>query len=111
MRLVLAVLQSVDAGRVLRALTEGGFRVTRLASTGGFLREGNVTLLTGVDDDQVEPAIALIRKHAQTRTKVVAPGDVSASGMNVAASDADWVEVQVGGATVFVLDVTRFEHL
>ena len=111
MRLVLAVVQSVDAGRVLQALTRAGFRTTRLASTGGFLREGNVTLLTGVDDARVDDAIAQIRANAQRRTKIVAPGDVAAQAIGVVASEAGWLEVAIGGATVFVLDIARFERL
>jgi uncharacterized protein YaaQ len=111
MRLVLAVVQSTDAGRVLRALTRKGYRVTRLASTGGFLREGNVTLLTGVDASQVDAVLAEIAANAQSRTKIMAASDVAAPTLGVTASDADWVEVAIGGATVFVLDVARFEHL
>ncbi len=111
MRLVLAVVQSSDAGRVLRALTGKGLRVTRLASTGGFLREGNVTLLTGVEDSQVEEVLVVMRKNAQRRTKIVAASDLTVPMLGIGASDADWVEVAVGGATVFVLDVVRFEHL
>jgi uncharacterized protein YaaQ len=110
-RLVLAVIQSTDAGRVLKALTQKGYRVTRLASTGGFLREGNVTLMTGVDEDQVEAVLTEIRTHAQRRTKIMAASDVAAPTPGVLASDADWVEVAIGGATVFVLDIARFEHL
>lgn len=111
MRLVLSVIQSSDAGRVLKALTVKGFRVTRLASTGGFLREGNVTLLTGVDDDQVDAVLAEVRAHAQRRTKIMSPNDVAGSTLGLAAADAGWVEVAIGGATVFVLDVVRFEQL
>lgn len=111
MRLILAVVQSHDAGRVLQGLTAGGLRVTRLASTGGFLREGNATLLTGVGDDEVDKALQIIGKHAQRRTKIIAASDVAAPTLGVVASDADWVEVAIGGATVFVLDVVRFEQL
>jgi uncharacterized protein YaaQ len=110
-RLVLAVVQTADAGRVLGALTERGHRVTRLASTGGFLRQGNVTLLVGVPNSRVEDVLAAIRANAKSRTKIMAAGDLAFPALGVAASDADWVEVNVGGAAVFVLDVVRFEHL
>lgn len=110
MRLVLAVIQSVDASRVVRALTAGGHRVTRLASTGGFLREGNVTLMMGVDEDKVDDVLATLQAEAHTRTKIVGP-DLVPPGIGMAASDSDWVEVPVGGATVFVLDIVKFTHL
>jgi uncharacterized protein YaaQ len=110
-RLILAVIQSSDAGKVMRALTERGMRVTRLASTGGFLREGNVTFLTGVPEDQVDAALEAVRTHARRRTKIMAASDVAMPAPGVLASDADWVEVAVGGATVFVLDIARSEHL
>lgn len=109
MRLVMAVIQSADATRVVRALTAGGHRVTRFASTGGFLREGNVTLLTGCDNDRVEEVLTVLRREAHTRSKIVGP-DLVPPGIGLA-SDADWVEVPVGGATVFVLDVVQFAHL
>lgn len=109
MRLVMAVIQSADAAHVVRALTAAGHRVTRLASTGGFLREGNVTLLMGVDNDRVDDVLAVLRREAQTRSKIVGP-DLVPPGIGLA-SDADWVEVPVGGATVFVLDIVQFTHL
>jgi uncharacterized protein YaaQ len=111
MRLVLAVVQSADGARVLRALTDHGYRVTRLASTGGFLREGNVTLLVGVADSEVDDVLSVIRDHAHSRTKIMAASDLTLATLGVTASHADWVEVTVGGAAVFVLDVARFERL
>ena len=61
MKLVLAIIQKAHTDQVLDALTDGGFRATRLASTGGFRREGNTTLIIGVDDPQIDPLIALLR--------------------------------------------------
>jgi uncharacterized protein YaaQ len=61
MKLVLAIIQKAHSDQVLDALTDGGFRATRLASTGGFRREGNTTLIIGVDDPQVDPLLALLR--------------------------------------------------
>ena len=108
MKLVLAVVQRQDAGELLDALTSQGHRVTRISSEGGFLREGNVTLLIAVQDHQIEPLIQTIREHCYTRTRYVSPlPPVAESGEFYPPSP---VEVQVGGATVFVLraeDVAR----
>ena len=108
MKLVLAVVQRQDAGELLDALTSQGHRVTRISSEGGFLREGNVTLLIAVQDHQIEPLIQTIREHCYTRTRYVSPlPPVAESGEFYPPSP---VEVQVGGATVFVLragDVLR----
>lgn len=63
MKLIFAVLQDHDADPVTQALTGAGFRVTRVASTGGLLRRGTTTLLLGVDDDKVDAAIAVMRER------------------------------------------------
>lgn len=62
MKLVIAIVRDVDAGPVVERLVTEGYRVTRIASTGGFLRRGNVTLLIGVETDRVEGVIALLRE-------------------------------------------------
>lgn len=61
MKLIILIARDRDADAVTQALTAGNFRVTRIASTGGFLRSGVATLLVGVDDAQVQPAIDLAR--------------------------------------------------
>ena len=61
MKLVIAIVRDVDAGPVTEQLVTHGHRVTRVASTGGFLRRGNVTLLIGVEEQQVEPVIGILR--------------------------------------------------
>lgn len=101
MKLVLAVVQRQDAGELLEALTAHGHRVTRVSSEGGFLREGNVTLLIAVEDYQIEPLLQSIREHCNTRTRYVSPlPPVAESGEFYPPSP---IEVQIGGATVFVL--------
>lgn len=61
MKMMIVVVRDSDADSVIRALTEKEFRVTRVASTGGFLRSGIATLLIGVEDAQVEDAIQMLR--------------------------------------------------
>ena len=101
MKLIFAVVQHQDAGNLVDALTAQGFRVTRLSSQGGFLREGNVTLLLSVDDAQVNTVIKTVREHCSTRTRYVSPmPPIAESGEFYPPAP---LEVQVGGATVFVL--------
>lgn len=62
MKLIIAILRDVDAGPVIDQLLSQEYRVTRVASTGGFLRRGNVTLLIGVEAEQVDPALDVLRQ-------------------------------------------------
>lgn len=63
MKMVIAILKDDDVDAVVQALTAGGFRVTRVASTGGFFRKGSTTLLIGVEDGQVEATIRVLREN------------------------------------------------
>lgn len=95
MKLLIAVVQNEDANDVVDALLEAEFRTTRLASTGGFLRRGNTTIMIGVDDAQIDPAIEIIRRKAHSR----------AQGSEAGAT------VQTAAATIFVLDLEGYERL
>ena len=107
MKLIVAIINYDDANAVTQNLTRNGFSSTRLSTTGGFLLAGNVTLLVGVKDDQVQTAIDLIRECSHSRKQMVpALTEMSYGFMPVMP-----VEVTVGGATVFVVDVERFERL
>ena len=87
MKLILTIVNDQDAEAVLSELIDNEFRVTRIASTGGFLRRGNTTLLIGVEDEKVDQAIEVIRNATP-------PGD----------------EHSIFKATVFVLPVAHFEQ-
>lgn len=101
MKLILAVVQYQDASEAIESLTGCGFRVTRISSEGGFLREGNVTLMLSVEDAQVNQVINIIRQHCSTRSRYVSPmPPIAESGEFYPPAP---MEVQVGGATVFVL--------
>jgi uncharacterized protein YaaQ len=109
-KLIIAVVQAHDAERCSDALTNAGFVTTRFTTSGGFLQKGNATLVTGVDDGRVDEVLELLRSNARERHDYIAPA------MPPVAEPAELftpfpVEVQVGGATVFVLDVSRFEQL
>lgn len=108
MKLVVAVVQDQDSNRLSNALTKNDFRATKLASTGGFLRSGNTTFLIGTEDDLVAKLIDLIRDNCRAREQMVAP--VSPMGGNADSYIPYPVEVEVGGATIFVLPIEHFHH-
>jgi uncharacterized protein YaaQ len=109
MKLVVAIVQDEDAARLVSSLMSEGYGVTKLATTGGFLRAGNTTLLVGVSDDKLTGAMGVIEKICKSRKQIAtSPSPVAgSSGMYVPYP----VEVIVGGATVFVLDVEQFKKV
>lgn len=108
MKLVVAVIQDQDSNRLSNALTKSNFRATKLASTGGFLRSGNTTFLVGVDDDRIPQLLDVIRDNCRSREQMVAP--VSPLGGSADSYIPYPVEVEVGGATVFVLPIEQFHQ-
>lgn len=104
MKLIMAVIQDNDAGRLMEALSRKKFGLTRLASTGGFLRSGNTTLMIGVEDERVDELLSIIEKTCKPRKKIVTPLPAGPADAYVPYP----VEVTVGGATLFILDVERF---
>lgn len=106
MKLIIAIVQDDDAVDLIDLLTESGFRVTKLATTGGFLKAGNTTLMIGVEKENVDKVLAQIEEICKTRDQVVTtPAPIAGStGVYVPYP----VEVEVGGATVFVVDVDKF---
>jgi uncharacterized protein YaaQ len=108
MKLVVAVVQDKDSSRLSNALIKEGFRATKLASTGGFLRAGNTTFMIGIEDDRVQEVMQVIKANCKVREQLVTP--VSPMGGTTDSYIPFPVEVQVGGAAVFVMPVERFEH-
>jgi uncharacterized protein YaaQ len=86
-----------------------GYKFTKIASTGGLLRDGKATLLIGVEEDDVDAVIALVRDSCKTREQYVnlpTPDAMPAGGFI-----PNPVKVTVGGAVIFIVDVERFERL
>ncbi|MBM7663400.1 uncharacterized protein YaaQ [Bacillus mesophilus] len=108
MKLIMAVVQDKDSNRLSTALVESNFRATKLASTGGFLKSGNTTFLIGTEDIRVPKALEIIKENCKHRDQLVAP--VSPMGGNADSYVPYPVEVEVGGATVFVLPVEEFHQ-
>jgi uncharacterized protein YaaQ len=93
-KLIIAVVQNEDADNVVDALLEDEFRATRLASTGGFLRRGNTTLMVGADEAQIDRILDLVRSNARSGT-----------------ARAEGSDIQSAAATVFVLDLEDYQRL
>lgn len=109
MKLLLTIVQDADAAKLENALRERGFASTKLATTGGFLREGNTTLIMGVEDRDVGTVQEIVRANCRERTKVVTAGSPLHAVEGAFASQP--MEVPVGGAIVFVLNVESFHRL
>jgi uncharacterized protein YaaQ len=108
-KLVVAIVHNEDAGALVDGLLERGYRATRLHSSGGFLKQSNATIIVGVDDDKVDEVLEIVRENCTSRTQVVNP-------MPPIMEPGEFfmpypLEVEVGGATVFVMPVERFERL
>ena len=103
MKLILAIIQLDDFASVVRHLAKSGFFSTKLTSVGGFLKEGNVTIMVGVEVERFDEALEIINKYSHSRTKLVPTP--SLEGMDSPLAET---EVTVGGATVFVLDCEQF---
>ena len=109
MKLVVAIVHNEDARALVDALLAREFRATRLHSSGGFLKQSNATVILGVEDDEVDEALGIVRENCHARTQMVNP-------MPPIMEPGEFfmpypLEVEVGGATVFVLPVERFERL
>ena len=109
MKLIVAIVHNEDAGVLVDALLEREYRATRLHSSGGFLKQSNATILVGVDESSVEDVMSIIRANCKARTQVVNP-------MPPIMEPGEFfmpypLEVEVGGATVFIVPIERFERL
>lgn len=107
MKLIIAIINHDDANTVTNALTKKGFSSTKLPTTGGFLMAGNVTILVGVDEEKVQTVIDVIKEHSHSRKQIIP----TATEMSFGYYPNMPVEVTVGGATIFVVDIERFERV
>jgi uncharacterized protein YaaQ len=108
-KLIFAVVQVKDVQACADALTAAGFVSTRFSTQGGFLDNTNCTLMIGIEDQQVDPVLEILRRRAQRRVEMVEAG--ARLGGGLAPVVAPPLDVEVGGATVFVLPLDRVEKL
>ncbi len=109
MKLIMAIVNNDDGPMITAQLNKKGVYTTKIASTGGFLSAGNMTFISGVEDERVDEVIDIIKAYSRKRTQPVptfdAPvGQISGASANVA-------EVLVGGGTIFVLNVESFTRV
>ncbi|MDP9350550.1 MAG: cyclic-di-AMP receptor [Chloroflexota bacterium] len=109
MKLVIAVISSKDTEALLDALNREEIGATLVQSKGGFLREGNATVFIGVDEDRLNRLFSLLSQTCRTRTRLMSPSIPAIESGEYLPTGP--VEVEVGGATVFVLPVERYERI
>lgn len=106
-RLCVIIVSDSDADRLMDRLVQRRIPATKVSSTGGFLRHGSVTIFSGVTEEQVDEVMALVREECHVRHELV---PVQTLPFGSEAPFTEPIEVRVGGAIVFVLDVVRFER-
>lgn len=105
MKLIMAIISSDDSRDALDHLTKAGFRATVISTTGGFLREGNTTIFLGTEDQKVTQAVEVLRQTCRRRSQWVSPlPTLEGPGLEM----SEPIEVGVGGAGVFVMNVGQF---
>ncbi len=109
MKLIFAIVQDEDTDVLTESLISAGFRFTKIATTGSFLRTGNTSLMIGVEDAGVPTVMNILQRSARRRTQIAVPYSPALEpGLLYMPEN---FEVEVGGAIVFVLDVERFERI
>ena len=106
LKLVIIISSDADADRLMKSLIERGYPATKISSTGGFLHRGNATILSGVEANEVEAVVAMVRSECHARSEYVPVQALPFFGEGTTPSEP--VEVRVGGAIVFVVSVEQF---
>lgn len=107
MKLVVAIVSDNDATNVITNLIKAKFYVTKLATSGGFLKTGNTTLIVGVEKERVDEVLTVIEAYSKSRKEPMPLSTASEFGMFLGQT----IEVPVGGATIFVVDVEQFKKI
>ncbi len=109
MKLIIAIIGKEHAEKVMENLSLGGFNSTKIGSSGGFLKAGNITVLVGTECEKVDIAIEIIGDVCKSRKKLMnletLPGGAGRYDLSMP------IEVDVGGATIFVVDVDKHVKL
>lgn len=108
MKLVLAIIQQEDWRKIREIFVEKNLPLTFFKSRGGFLQETSITLLTAVEDERLEEVMTVLRENCKEREKVIIPPIPS---IELLRSIPMPVKIKVGGAVVFVLDISYFEKI
>ncbi|MDU7151720.1 cyclic-di-AMP receptor [Peptoniphilus grossensis] len=106
MKLIIAIVQDEDSDNLVKILNKNDFKVTKISSTGGFLKSGNVTLLSGIEDEEKDRFMGILEENSRTREvkRTIQPINIPGQAMIPVP-----ITVKVGGATIFVIDVFDFK--
>lgn len=107
MKLIVAIVQDQDSHILIDELMDNDFRITKLASTGGFLKSGNTTLLIGVEEDKIEKALEIIESNCKIREMTTSIPTMNIPGDSYVPYP---IKVKVGGANIFILDIEEYVH-
>lgn len=94
LKLIIAIVHDEDSGRIIDEFNTNNLKITKMCSTGGFMKSGNSTLLSGIQDDKVEKAVSIIENNTRKREGVI---------------DINSYKVSTGKATIFITDIERCE--
>ena len=108
-KLIMAVVQGDDCSAAISELNSAGFMVTILSSTGGFLKKKSTTIMIGVTDEKLDQALDVLRLHAGQRKQTVYVNTSTVHGVQAAMMPLSAVEKEIGGVTVFIMNLQRFE--
>ena len=108
MKLVIGIINSDDANDLLAEITKASFQATKLSTSGGFLKMGNVTVLVGVEDEQVDEVVEIFRACCSRRTQMIPTTPAYLGEGFVSAAP---VQVTIGGATLFIIDMDKMIKL
>lgn len=111
MKLIFAVIHDEDANKAVKKLNQNNFGVTKLSSSGGFLKNGNTTLMIGVEDEKVEDVMKILESECAKRTEVEIAAPYPPGGIPMLNYSHVPIKVEVGGATVFVVNVEEFRKI
>jgi uncharacterized protein YaaQ len=107
-KLAVCIVHNRDKSRVTDELVKAGFKFTVIGSTGGFLREGNTTILIGVEETEIAALKKVVEQNCQSREQLVnvMPYEAAPPGAFIPSP----VKVPVGGAVMFLLNVEQFHR-
>ncbi len=108
-KLCVMVVADADANRLMSRIVESGLSATKIGSTGGFLRRGSVTILSGVTEEGLLRLTELLSEVCHARKEFVPVQTLPFLGDGGFTSEP--IEVRVGGAIAFVLEIERFERV
>ena len=109
MKLIFAIVQDEDADGLIDAIVNAGFRVTRIGSTGSFLRMGNTSLMMGVEDNEVSRVLSIVRRTCRRRSQMAVPYSPALEpGLLYMPEN---FEVEVGGAVLLIHHVEHYERI